>query len=231
MPACKSFLRGNSAHRCILTERQKEVNMRDKLSDSKFLAQLALLVAVEIVMKLTGLGSVPIGPIYMSFLTLPVAIGAILMGPLAGAILGGVFGIASFIDAISGASAMGGVLFQVAPFKTFTLCVITRVLMGACAGIVFKAVNNIFKDRTIAFSIGSISAPLLNTLFFMGFLVIAFYDTDYIQKLAHTIGATNPLTFVITLVGLQGLIEAVTCCILGTVVSKALANHLNHKMS
>ena len=103
--------------------------------------------------------------------------------------------------------------------------------MGACAGIIFKAINKVLKDRTIAYSIGAISAPLLNTLFFMGFLVIAFYDTDYIQKLAHTIGATNPLTFVITLVGLQGLIEAVTCCILGTVVSKALANHLGHKMS
>ena len=202
--------------------------MKDKLSNPKFLAQLALLVAVELVMKITGLGSVPIGPIYMS---LPVAIGAILMGPLAGAILGGVFGIASFIDAISGASAMGGVLFQVAPFKTFVLCVITRILMGFLAGVVFKIVNKIFRGHTIAYSIGSISAPLLNTLFFMGFLVIAFYDTDYIQKLAHTIGATNPLTFVITLVGLQGLIEAVTCCILGTVVSKALANHLARKMS
>ena len=211
--------------------------MRDKLSNPKFLAQLALLVAVELVMKITGLGSlmrlgsVPIGPIYMSFLTLPVAIGAILMGPLAGAILGGVFGIASFVDAISGASAMGGVLFQVAPFKTFVLCVITRILMGFLAGVVFKIVNKIFRGHTIAYSIGSISAPLLNTLFFMGFLVIAFYDTDYIQKLVHTIGATNPLTFVITLVGLQGLIEAVTCCILGTVVSKALAKHLDRKIS
>lgn len=205
--------------------------MKDKLSNTKFLAQLALLVAVELVMKITGLGSVPIGPIYMSFLTLPVAIGAILMGPLAGAILGGVFGFASFIDAISGASAMGGVLFQVAPFKTFVLCVITRVLMGAFAGIIFKAINKVLKNRTIAYSIGAISAPLLNTIFFMGFLVIAFYDTRYIQKLAHTIGATNPLTFVITLVGLQGLIEAVTCCVLGTIVSKALAKHLGHNKS
>ena len=39
--------------------------MKDKLSNPKFLAQLALLVAVELVMKITGLGSVPIGPIYM----------------------------------------------------------------------------------------------------------------------------------------------------------------------
>ena len=56
-----------------------------------YLTQLALLVAVEIVMKMIGLGSVPVGPLYMSFLTVPIAIGAIVMGPMAGMILGGVW--------------------------------------------------------------------------------------------------------------------------------------------
>ena len=32
-------------------------------------------------MKAVGLGSVPMGPLYMSFLTLPIAVGAITMGP------------------------------------------------------------------------------------------------------------------------------------------------------
>lgn len=35
------------------------------------LTQLAILVAIEVVMKLIGLGSVPVGPLYMSFLTVP----------------------------------------------------------------------------------------------------------------------------------------------------------------
>ena len=106
-----------------------------KNTNTKTLTRVALLVAIELVMKLVGLGSVPVGPLYMSFLTLPIAVGAITMGPAVGALLGGVFGAVSFYDAITGASAMTGALFQVSPLNTFILCVGMRVLMGLCAGI------------------------------------------------------------------------------------------------
>ena len=64
-----------------------------KNTNTKTLTRVALLVAIELVMKLVGLGSVPVGPLYMSFLTLPIAVGAITMGPAVGALLGGVFGV------------------------------------------------------------------------------------------------------------------------------------------
>ena len=70
------------------------------------LTRLGLLIAIELVMKAIGLGSVPVGPLYMSFLTLPIAVGAITMGPVAGLVLGAVFGLVSFYDAVSGGSAM-----------------------------------------------------------------------------------------------------------------------------
>ena len=82
------------------------------MKNTKTLTRVALLVAIELVMKMVGLGSVPVGPLYMSFLTLPIAVGAITMGPAVGALLGGVFGAVSFYDAITGASAMTGALFQ-----------------------------------------------------------------------------------------------------------------------
>ena len=72
-----------------------------KKNDIRTLTRLALLVAIELVMKAVGLGSVPVGPLYMSFLTLPIAVGAITMGPAAGAVLGGVFGAVSFYDAVT----------------------------------------------------------------------------------------------------------------------------------
>ena len=86
------------------------------MKNTKTLTRVALLVAIELVMKMVGLGSVPVGPLYMSFLTLPIAVGAITMGPAVGALLGGVFGAVSFYDAITGASAMTGALFQVSPY-------------------------------------------------------------------------------------------------------------------
>ena len=44
------------------------------MKNTKTLTRVALLVAIELVMKLVGLGSVPMGPLYMSFLTLPIAV-------------------------------------------------------------------------------------------------------------------------------------------------------------
>ena len=78
------------------------------MKNTKTLTRVALLVAIELVMKMVGLGSVPVGPLYMSFLTLPIAVGAITMVPAVGALLVGVFGAVSFYDAITGASAVPG---------------------------------------------------------------------------------------------------------------------------
>ena len=55
----------------------------------RWLTQLALLVAILLVLNYTPLGYLQIGPLSASLLTVPVAIGAMTMGPAAGAILGG----------------------------------------------------------------------------------------------------------------------------------------------
>ena len=64
----------------------------------------------------------------------------------------------------------------------------------------------------------------------MGFIVLAFYKTDYIQNLVANLGVHNPLSFVIALVGVQGLTEAVVCCILGTIITKALSKALGESI-
>ena len=162
------------------------------MKNTKTLTRVALLVAIELVMKMVGLGSVPVGPLYMSFLTLPIAVGAITMGPAVGALLGGVFGAVSFYDAITGASAMTGALFQVSHVNTFILCV-------------------------------GMSAPFLNTVFFMGWIVLAFYGCDYVQNLVSVKGAANPFMFVVLLVGVQGVAEFLVSGILGGIVARAVA--------
>lgn len=200
--------------------------MNNNKTNVRFLAQLGLLAAIEIVMKLIGLGSVPVGPLYMSFLTVPIAVGAMTMGPAAGAILGAVFGLVSFKDAMTGASAMTGVFFQISPVHTFILCVVMRAIMGFCVGLLFKALRLIDRKGGWSYFIGAISAPLLNTLFFMGYIVAVFYQTEYIQGLVSTKGASNPLMFVVLLVGVQGLIEAIVCCAAGGVITRAVSSFL-----
>ena len=180
------------------------------------LTQLAILVAIEVVMKLIGLGSVPVGPLYMSFLTVPIAIGAIVIGPLASMLLGGVFGFVSFMDAIKGASIMTSTLLGVSAIHTFILCFGTRLLMGLCVGLVYGAMAKVCKNSMANCFVASLSAPLLNTLFFMGSLMLLFGRSDYIMSMR---GGANALAFVIAMVGVQGLLEAVICCVLGASIS------------
>ena len=196
------------------------------MKNTKTLTRVALLVAIELVMKMVGLGSVPVGPLYMSFLTLPIAVGAITMGPAVGALLGGVFGAVSFYDAITGASAMTGALFQVSPVNTFILCVGMRVLMGLCCGLIFSGLKRFDKPGTWSYILSAMSAPFLNTVFFMGWIVLAFYGCDYVQNLVSVKGAANPFMFVVLLVGVQAIFEWVLCCVVAGAVSLPVRKYL-----
>ena len=197
-----------------------------KRTNIRWLTQLALLVAILLVLNYTPLGYLQIGPLSASLLTVPVAIGAMTMNPMAGAILGGVFDATSFIQALEGKSAMGAALFQVSPVNTFILCVGMRVLMGLCTGLIFNAVKNFDKPGTWSYILSAMCAPALNTLFFMGYIVLAFYGCDYVQNLVSVKGAANPFMFVVLLVGVQGVAEFLVSGILGGIVARAVRKFL-----
>ena len=127
-----------------------------------------------------------------------------------------------FKDALTGGSAMTSALFQVSPVNTFILCVAMRILMGWFVGLLFSLLRRVDKKGGWSYFAGALSAPLLNTLFFMGYIVLAFYHTDYVQSLVLAKGASNPLMFVILLTGMQGLVEAIVCSVAGTAIGSAL---------
>ncbi len=62
-----------------------------------FMAQFALLLAIEIIVCFTPLGSIPIGPIVATLAMIPVIITAILLGVGAGAVMGAFAGLCSFL--------------------------------------------------------------------------------------------------------------------------------------
>lgn len=190
------------------------------------LTTLAMLLAIELAMRALGLGAVPVGPLNMSFLTLPIAMAAILCGPLEGLVLGAVFGLLSLYDAVSGRSAMTGAFFAVSPVHTVILCVGMRMLMGLCCAWVYRFCAKLDKKRIWSFFVGAVSAPVLNTLFFMGYIVLAFYNCDYVQNLVSVKGAANPLMFVVLLVGVQGVAEFLVSGILGGIVARAVHKFL-----
>ncbi|MDD4849585.1 MAG: ECF transporter S component [Gemmiger sp.] len=197
--------------------------MKTSKANVRGMTQLALLVALVLVMAYTPLGYLPVGPLSLSLLTIPVAIGAMLLGPGAGAVLGTVFGLTSFLSAMQGQSVMGSALFSANPFFCFINCVVARLLCGLLCGLLYRALRRALPGRTkTSCALGALSAPVLNTILFMGCLVLLFYRTPYVQNLAAGLGSTNPFTFVVVLVGVQGLVEAVSCCAIATAVTLPL---------
>ena len=195
----------------------------DRSRRIRMMCTVAMFMAVELAMWLLGLGQVPMGPLNMSFLTVPVAIGAMLLGPAAGAALGATFGFTSFWDAMTGRSVLTGFFFGVSPLGTFLLCVGTRVLMGLCTGLIFRAVRKVDRRGIFCWFAGGLSAPLLNTCFFMGFIVTFFYRTEMVQNLVEKTGAANPVMFIVLLVGVQGLVEAAVCTLTAGAAAKGVA--------
>ena len=193
------------------------------------LCELALLVTVEIVMGLTPLGYLNLGIIAASLLTIPVAIGAIVLGPLESTFLGLVFGIISFIKGFTSTGLMTQAMYAASIPGSFVVTIIGRVLMGLTTGLLVAWIKKKAKNDLASCLVGGFAAPLLNTFFYMGLLMLLFYHTEYIQNMISTTGISNPILLIGVMVGTQALIEAATCGVISTAVSKTLLVTLHRK--
>lgn len=184
--------------------------MNKKKQSVRSMTQMALMVAITLVMAYTPLGYLRTPILSVSFLTVPVAIGAILMGPVAGAVLGTVFGLTSFADALTG-GGMKGILLTLNPVACFITTVVARLLCGLLCGLVFAGLHKVLGEKKLVYVLASLSCPLFNTVFFMGFMQIFYYHTDYMQEMCVSHGVANPIALILAMVGVQGCIELVVC--------------------
>ena len=206
------------------------VTAKKKGMSVKDLATLGLLTGVLLLMAFTPLGYFHTFGLDISLMMIPVGIGAMLMGPKAGAWLGFIFGATSFYQALTGASPFSAMLFSISPVNTFLLCIPTRILMGFVTGVIFLLVSKLDKKKTVCYFVGGFSAAFLNTVFFMGTLILLFWNTEYIQSFNQTMGNVNPFLFVVLFVGINGAMEWPASCIAGGIVSKAVSRTLYKKV-
>ena len=186
------------------------------------LVQTAILLAIIILMSLTPLGYLKIGLLSISLLTIPVVIGAMIIGPLGGLVLGTAFGVTSFLQCF-GADAFGTMLFSINPFFTFLMCVPTRALMGYLTGIIFKAIRKRDKTKTVSFFIAGLVGAVLNTVLFMGTLCACFWNTEYIQEINAGVGGKGVLLFIVSMVGLNGIVEMLCTSSVGGGIAKGVS--------
>ena len=161
--------------------------------NTTYMVEMALLIAIILIMAFTPIGYIKTFGLEITLIVVPVAVGAVVLGPTAGAILGGVFGLTSFIQCF-GMSAFGAMLLSINPAGTFVVCFVTRLVMGWLTGLIAQGLKKV---------------------------------KALIQGLAKNMKVANPFAFVIAFVGVNGLVEAAACFVVGSAITKALQHSVN----
>ena len=168
------------------------------------LVELAMLVALVVVLQ--GLGaSITIGLVPLTFVLIPIVVGAFLLGPLEGAILGFVFGLITVIQTPANPVLM--VFFNANPVAYVVLALLKATLAGLCAALIYKALGKLFKGKYtyLQTTIASISAPIINTgIFVLGMFLFFFEENAMLPEMFPEffpgfVGATE-----VILIGLVG---------------------------
>ena len=144
----------------------------------KKMVTLSLLIAIVIVLQMTAgmLPSLP-GGAKLSFVLIPIVIGAALYGPGAGALLGLVFGLLAFYYSVTGADSIGVAIFNESPIGCFLICVGKSTAAGFLAGLVYRILKN--RNGYMAMLCSSVVCPVINTGIFMGAVLLFFKNTSF----------------------------------------------------
>ena len=170
---------------------------------------LAMLVAVLIVLAYVNI-PMPMG-LSITFNMIPVAIAAMAMGLPGGMIIGGAFGLISFLQCygIFGVSGMGVALVTANPGFGFACLMfiqrfVSRVLVGVLTAVVYKAMCKTKAPLYVRGAVTGFTAAFCNTLFFMGLLVLLFGNTP---ELHDKIAAKGVILYIVTSVGINAVVE------------------------
>ena len=169
------------------------------------LVQLSLLVALLAVLTFTPLGFLVIPPVSITFLHIPVIVGAILLGPADGAILGLAFGLLSMIRAtFAGVTPIDMMFSPFAsgyPFQSIVVCILPRVLLGVIAAGLYLLLRNHVKN-VVAVGVSAFVATVCHTAMVLGLLSVLF--------------SAFPLKQVwLSIIGINALLEMAAAVVVG----------------
>nr|WP_296649513.1 ECF transporter S component [Romboutsia sp. 13368] len=178
----------------------KAKSRKTKKFEVRKMAIIGVLAAISIMLSMTPLGFIPIGPLNLTIMHIPVIIGAVLEGPLVGIIVGLIFGITSLLRAITMPTITNFALIN--PLVS----ILPRVLIGIVAYYVYKLTIKLTKNALASGWITGVIGSLVNTVGVLGMTYIL-YGARYAEALGKSASAAKTLIF--TLIATNGVPEAI----------------------
>lgn len=204
--------------------------MKHTKPDTRYMAMLAMLCGVLLVMGMTGIGFIPLPVIKATTMHIPVILGAILLGPKAGAILGGLFGLCSVwvntttpgllsfaFSPFMSAEGLSGVL------KSLWIAVGCRILFGMLSGWLWIIIKKIAKQDYLALPATAAISAVFHTFLVMGSIYFLLAQ-QYAE--AKNVAVSAVFGLVMGTITASGIPEAIIAAVMVTVIGKALLHLL-----
>lgn len=198
------------------------------------MVSVALMAAIVILLANTPLGMIQLPIIKATTVHIPVIIGAVLLGPSAGAILGGVFGICSMISNTTAPTLLS---FAFSPFlaedllgvvKSLWIAIGCRILIGVVAGWVWIGLRKLRLSPWVALPITGFVGSMVNTVFVMGSIYVLL-ASQYAAAKEVALDAVWGL--IMATVTASGIPEAIAAAVLVTALGRALLVFFRKQMA
>lgn len=172
------------------------------------MVELAMLIALIFVMQYLGtLASTPLRTIGIefSFVLIPIVVGAFLLGPVEGAILGFVFGAMTVVLTVIAPGTMTYILFTERPVLYVIVAMVKAIAAGLGSGLIYKGLDKLMKGKAVYLRtvLAAATAPIINTgIFLLG--MVCFFSDVIAEKWA---GGANIFLFLVGLIWVNFIIE------------------------
>ena len=174
---------------------------------------MAMFLAIQIILVVTPLGYLPIGPISATTMHIPVIIAGIALGKKAGAQLGFVFGLTSVLNATFRPTLTS---FCFSPFVTIggiggnwmrvLIAFVPRILLGYLAGLIYEKLYRKGINENVGIIAGALTGAITNTVLVLGGIYL-FFGSAYAD--AIKVAYDTLIAVLLGVVATNGIAEAI----------------------
>lgn len=197
-----------------------------KSKKTQYMSIMAMFLAIQIILVVTPLGYLPIGPISATTMHIPVIIAGIALGKKAGAQLGFVFGLTSVLNATFRPTLTS---FCFSPFVTIggiggnwmslLIAFVPRILLGYLAGLIYEKLCRKGINENVGIIAGALTGAITNTVLVLGGIYL-FFGSAYAD--AIKVAYDTLIAVLLGVVATNGIAEAILGAVATLLVCKVI---------
>lgn len=164
---------------------------------------LAMFIAIILLQtSIPLIGYIPIGPLSITIIPMTVVVATVLLGTVDGAIIGGFWGLTTFVRSFVWPTSPLAAIVFVNPL----ISIVPRIMIGVVAGFTYTYLKKHLKSEAAGISISAVLGSLTNTVLVLG-LIYLFYKAKAPQL--YQINIKELLPYLLGVVGTNGVPEAI----------------------